>query len=204
MRREEAEIEATRRNRTEPDTDRFEYYAFDESAGLADDAWTVGARLRAGAVTAPATFAGGARREVELEEMPAEPPPEWFEEEAPPPPSRRKGATASRGRRPGRARVDRREARPSPWRTIASQPSLIGRWRQRRRGAAEPVDDERPGLLVRGVGAAVVVVGMLWMFTVVVLAALLKPNGVSGVALYLGAAVLGLLAILLGVAIRRS
>src|SRR3954470_472477 len=122
MRREEAELEAARRNRTEPDTDRFEYYAFDESAGLANDAWTVGARLRAGAVTAPATFAGGARREVELSEAPAEPPAEWFEEAVALPPQRRAGGT----RRARPARLDRHEAQPSPWRTIASQPSLIG------------------------------------------------------------------------------
>jgi len=59
-------------------------------------------------------------------------------------------------------------------------------------------------LLIRGLGAAVVVMGMLWMGVVVALAVLLRPDDVTGVALYLGAAVLGLLAILLGVAIRRS
>src|SRR5436190_24285120 len=123
MRREEAEREAARRNRTEPDTDRFEYYVFDESAGLADDAWTVGARLRAGAVTAPATFAGGARREVAIE---AEAPPEWLDEAPPAPP-----------------RPRRRPPRPRPQsRTIASQPSLIGRWLERRRArAAVPADE---------------------------------------------------------------
>jgi hypothetical protein len=188
MRREEAELEAARRNRSEPDVDRFEYYVFDESAGLADDAWTVGARLRAGAVTAPATFAGGARPEVELE---PEPPAEWFDEELPAPP-------------PPRRRAARRGPR-RPLRTIASQPSLIGRWRERRRARrAEPSEEDGPGLFVRAVGAAVVVVGMLWMVMVVVLAVVLQPNGVSGVVLYLGAAVLGLFAILLGVAIRRS
>jgi hypothetical protein len=193
MRREEAELEAARRNRSEPDTDRFEYYVFDESAGLADDAWTVGARLRAGAVTAPATFAGGARRAVEVEELPAE----WGDGEVPaaPAPHRPRAAPARR----------RRPAQPSPWRTIASQPSLIGRWLKRRRAhAAVPPEDDRPGLFVRTVGAAVVLMGMLWMFAVVVLAVLLQPNSASGVVVYLGAAVLGLLAILLGVAIRRS
>lgn len=193
MRRDEAEHEAARRNRTDPEADRFEYYVFDESAGLGDDAWTVGARLRAGAVTAPATYAGGARRPPEVEEAYDEPPAEWLEDDAGPPAVRaRARRRAPRGRRP-----------LPQWRTVASQPSLIGRWRARRR-PAEPSDDGRPGVLVRTVGAAVIVMGMLWMVMIVVLAVLLQPNGVGGVVLYLAAAVLGLLAILLGVAIRRS
>jgi len=190
MRREEAELEAARRNRAEPDADRFEYYAFDESAGLSADAWAVGARLRAGVVAAPATYAGGARRTVEVEEARPEAPGEWMADGPPlAPPAPR--------RHPPRPR------RRPPWRTIASQPSLIGRWRARRRAAGEEESDQ-PGVFVRGVGAAVIVMGMVWMVMVIVLAVLLQPNGVSGVVLYLGAAVLGLLAILLGVAIRRS
>ena len=45
---EEAEREATRRNLEDPDRARYEFYAFDESAGMADDAWQVSARLREG------------------------------------------------------------------------------------------------------------------------------------------------------------
>ena len=39
MQREEAEAEAERRNRDDPKAARFEFYALDQSAGLADDAW---------------------------------------------------------------------------------------------------------------------------------------------------------------------
>ena len=53
MQREEAEAEAERRNRDDPKAARFEFYALDESAGLADDAWDVGIRLRPGGSTAP-------------------------------------------------------------------------------------------------------------------------------------------------------
>jgi hypothetical protein len=46
MRREEAEREAQRRNLEDERRERYVYYAFDESAGLGDDAWQVAARLR--------------------------------------------------------------------------------------------------------------------------------------------------------------
>jgi hypothetical protein len=194
MHRDQAEAEAERRNREDPKATRFEFYALDESAGLADDAWDVGMRLRPGASSAPATYAGARRRPdppppyegaVAVPELYSEPPIEsWLADEALP------SAPAGRPR------------------SIALQPSLLGRWLRRRREAretAEPGDEpRRGGLFIRGLGAAVVVVGMLWMGMVVALAVLLRPDDVTGVALYLGAAVLGLLAILLGVAIRRS
>ena len=194
MQREEAETEAERRNRDDPKAARFEFYALDESAGLADDAWDVGIRLRPGGSSAPATYAAARRRPdppppyesaVAVPELYSEPPVEsWLADEAVPP---------------------ARAGRP---RSVALQPSLLGRWLRRRRDAresAEPGDEPvRGGLLIRGLGAAVVVIGMLWMGVVVALAVLLRPDDVTGVALYLGAAVLGLLAILLGVAIRRS
>src|SRR5205085_2550008 len=194
MQREEAEAEAERRNRDDPKAARFEFYALDESAGLADDAWDVGIRLRPGGSTAPATYAAARRRPdppppyegaVAVPELYSEPPVEsWLADEAVPP---------------------ARAGRP---RSVALQPSLLGRWLRRRRDARESAEagDEpvRGGVLIRGLGAAVVVMGMLWMGVVVALAVLLRPDDVTGVALYLGAAVLGLLAILLGVAIRRS
>ena len=72
------------------------------------------------------------------------------------------------------------------------------------RGEPPPDATERPSLIVRTIGAAVIIVGMLWMAILVALAALLQPNHLVGVLAYLAAAVGGLLAILLGVAIRRS
>lgn len=46
MRQLEAEEAAARSNREDPRRDRFVFYALDESAGLASDAWDVAMRLR--------------------------------------------------------------------------------------------------------------------------------------------------------------
>ncbi|MDX6666881.1 MAG: hypothetical protein QOK04_261 [Solirubrobacteraceae bacterium] len=46
MRQQEAEEEAERRNATDERRERLVFYAFDESAGLAEDAWEVSTRLR--------------------------------------------------------------------------------------------------------------------------------------------------------------
>ena len=161
MRREQAEREAALRNREDPGAARVEYYAFDESAGLSDEAWTVATRLRPGGSTAPATYAATRAPARRL----APPPPVAVEDSWAPP-----------------------EAPPPEWDEL------------------DELEPERPRSprFMRWLGATVIVVGMLWMAMLVVLAVLLKPNDAAGVGFYLGAAVLGLLAILLGVAIRRS
>jgi hypothetical protein len=161
MRREEAEREATARNRDDPAAARVEFYAFDESAGLSEEAWAVSTRLRPGRSTAPATYAG-TRAPAPPPPMPAPAPSEetWPEPLAP-------------------AAFDGLEDEPEP----------------------EP---RRSGRFMRWLGAAVIVMGMLWMAMLIALAVILKPNDATGVGFYLGAAALGLLAILLGVAIRRS
>jgi hypothetical protein len=183
MRRAEAEREADRRNREDPGSARFEFYAYDESAGLADEAWEVGARLRRDPSTAPATYAAAAGI-ARAPEPYSEPPPQAWPMEAPPPPA----PSPPRAPRGGRAAAD-----------------SVGRWVQRRReGRAAPEAEPRPGLFVRSVAGVVIVIGMLWMGVVVALAVLLKPDDLTGVGLYLGAAVLGLMAIALGAAIRRS
>jgi hypothetical protein len=46
MREQEAEEAAAHRNREDPRRDRFVFYALDESAGIASDAWEVAMRLR--------------------------------------------------------------------------------------------------------------------------------------------------------------
>jgi uncharacterized membrane protein len=175
MLREEAQGEADRRNREDPDRARFEFYPFDESAGMSAEAWDVAARLRQGPRTdRPATAAAATGRHAPpaYEEATAlyEEAPDGHEEtavysEAPP------------------ARHRDREPEPEP----------------------EPdYDENRPGFFVRAVGAVVMLVGVLWIVLVVVLAFLLKPENTTSYAVYAGAAVLGLLAIGLGVAIRRS
>jgi hypothetical protein len=174
MRRDEAELEASRRNRDDPEAARFEFYAFDQSAGMSDDAWDVATRLRPGGAAAPGTYAGARRA------------------------------------RPRATAVDEPVAAPPPPRARRRAPDLsaIGRWLVRRRAARagedEEADPERAGVFVRSLGAAVIVMGMVWMGMLIALAAILKPNDAKSVGFYLGAAVLGLLAILLGVAIRRS
>jgi hypothetical protein len=176
MLREEAEHEAARRNLEEPERERFEFYAFDESAGLADDAWEVGARLRdARAPIAPAP----------PPEEPAVPEPESDAVFAPPAP-----------------------VEPKPPRRPRVPPLRRPRRRARAAAGEPPVDEsarvDRGGRFMRGLGAVVIVVGMLWMAMVVALAAILSPDDAQELALYIGFGVLGLLAILVGVAIRRS
>jgi hypothetical protein len=178
--REEAEREAERRNHEHPDRGRYEFYALDESAGLSEDAWDVGARLREGpAPTAewpgigPQTPAGGA------------PPPEAAPAEEP---LFLEGPTV--------AETDP-FAGPDPFVEPLPHEGTLPH--------EEPVEhDGRPGLFVRGVGAAVILAGTLWVVMVVVLAVTLKPDEFTSFAAFVVSGVLGVLAILLGVAIRRS
>jgi hypothetical protein len=178
--RQEAEREAERRNQEDPDRGRYEFYALDESAGMSEDAWDVGARLREGPPPTtewpgigPQTAAGGA------------PPP------APAPaeePLFLEGPTV--------AETDPL-AGPDPFvEPLPYEEPLL---------PEEPLEaDPRPGLFVRGVGAAVMLVGAAWVVMVVVLATMLNPDEFTSFAAFVVAGVLGVLAILLGVAIRRS
>jgi hypothetical protein len=82
MLHEEAEREAARRNLEDPDRARYEFYAFDESAGMADDAWQVSARLREGPPptaewpgVGPQTAAAGAPAPELVESRPPPAPP---------------------------------------------------------------------------------------------------------------------------------
>ena len=92
MREHEAQEAAARRNREDPRRDRFVFYAFDESAGMAFDAWDVAMRLRRDdeaprrrerprrrSALAPATPAASAAAVVEPEPVVAasEPQPAW-------------------------------------------------------------------------------------------------------------------------------
>jgi hypothetical protein len=170
MLREEAEREAARRNLEDPERERFEFYAFDESVGLAPDAWDVGARLR------------DARAPI----APAPPPPE-----PPPPPVPKAKPEPVREPEP----VPEPQPLPEPEPLRQPQP-LPQRESLPERG--------RPGRFARVLGALTMVVGMLWMALIVVVAFLLEPDDLPALGLYLGAAALGLVAIAVGVAIRRS
>ncbi|HEY8867009.1 MAG TPA: hypothetical protein VIM22_08745 [Solirubrobacteraceae bacterium] len=68
----------------------------------------------------------------------------------------------------------------------------------------EDHDEDRPGLLVRLVGSAVMLVAIVWVIAIVGLAIVLDSWGLASLLIYFGAAVLGLGALALGVAIRRS
>jgi hypothetical protein len=173
MLREEAEREASRRNREDPDRERFEFYPFDESAGMAPDAWDVAARLRqAPRVETPATPAAAARR-----------------------------------RAPAHPGTEVAYAEPPPAQQVEAWPEAAHEeqeWADEEAWEDEEEDPNAPGLIVRSLAAIVMVVGVLWMAMVVALAFVLKPNSVSTLGVYVGAAVLGLVAVGLGVAIRRS
>jgi hypothetical protein len=186
MLREEAEREAERRNHEEPDRARYEFYAFDESAGMAEDAWDVAARLREGPPPTsewpglgPQTPAGGA------------PPPAPRR-----PPEPREESLVLQG--PTIAETDP-FAGPDPFVEPLPYEEPLPH--------EEPKPEEdggRAGLFMRVLGAVVIVVGMLWMALIVVLAVVLKPNETTTFIALLFASALGLLAILLGAVIRRS
>ena len=190
MLRDEAEREAERRNHEEPDRARYEFYAFDESAGMAEDAWDVAARLREGPPPTaewpglgPQTPAGGAPPPARRR------PPEPVEE-----PLVLEGSTpAETGPVAG----------PDPF--VEPLPYEAPLPHEEPPPHGEPEEDgRRPGLFVRILGAVVIVVGMLWMALIVVLAVVLKPNETTTFIALLFASALGLLAILLGAVIRRS
>lgn len=195
MLHEEAQAEADRRNLEDPDRERFEFYPFDESAGMAADAWDVAARLRQGPTTErPATAAGAARpREPAVAEEAAVPETEaWTIEpvyEAPPPDDRTGDPPLAPAYEPepGYAEPEPEPEPPEPYEPDAD----------------EELDD-RPGFFVRLVGALVIVVGLAWLGIVVTLALILSPDDATSFAIYLGAASLGVLAMALGVVIRRS
>lgn len=180
MLREEAEREAARRNLEDPDRARYEFYAFDESAGFAADAWDVATRLREGPpptaqwpAAGPQTPAGGAAEPASEEE------PVFLE-----------GPTV--------AEVDP-FAGPDPFVEPHSYDVPLPHEEPKR-----DKRDGRPGGFVRGVGGAVILAGVLWTTMVVVLATMLKPNDLTSYGVFAVAAVAGLLATGLGVAILRS
>jgi hypothetical protein len=187
MLRDEAEREAERRNHDDPGRARYEFYAFDESAGLAQDAWDVATRLREEPPPTaewpgpgPQTPAGGA--------PPPEPrvSPEPVEE-----PLVLEGPTIAET--DPFAGPDTFVEPPPHEATLAYEEP------------GEPGEDGgRSGLFVRTLGAVVIVVGMLWMAMIVVLAVVLKPNEATTFIALLVASAIGLVAILLGAAIRRS
>ena len=190
MLREEAEREAERRNHEEPDRARYEFYAFDESAGMAEDAWDVAARLREGPPPTsewpglgPQTPAGGA------------PPPAPRR-----PPEPREEPLVLQG--PTIAETDP-FAGPDPFVEPLPYEERLPYEESPPHGELDG-DGGRAGLFMRILGAVVIVVGMLWMAMIVVLAAVLKPNEVTTFIALLFASALGLLAILLGAVIRRS
>jgi hypothetical protein len=181
MLHEEAQAEADRRNLEDPDRERFEFYPFDESAGMAADAWDVAARLRQGPTTArPATVAGAAGPSVAA------------------PVAREEVIPETQGRETEPAHdPEPVYAEPEP------EPEPYEPYREEEEVEEEQFDD-RPGFFVRLVGAVVIVVGLAWLAIVVALALILSPDDATSFAIYLGAASLGVLAMALGVATRRS
>jgi hypothetical protein len=190
MRREEAEREAQRRNDEDPGRGRYEFYAFDESAGMADDAWDVSARLRQDASEAsdwpepgPQTAAAGGPPEEEpltlggptLAEIDPFAGPDFAE---PPPPE---------------APVPVPEQVPAQEEDAPDDPFDFEHDRR-----------DRGGWFVKSVGVLVVVTGLAWIGLIVLLTVVLKPNSTTSVSAFVGLGVLGALAVLLGAIILRS
>jgi hypothetical protein len=180
MRREEAEREAARRNEQDERHGRLEFYAFDPSAGLADDVWEVSMRLRSE--------------------------PGW-DTEAPAGPDPAIAAPLEPvGAAPLPARPPRSTRRPARLRALRRRPG-----RRPRAEEVGPEADELPveprsilGRAVRVVGGAVIGVALLWVGTTTALVLLVGATSATGLALYGVAILVGLVAIGLGVAIRRS
>ena len=192
MRREEAEREAAWCNEHDERRRRLEFYAFDPSAGLAADAWEVSMRLRGEPgwdAEAPAHLDAAIADAQEL----VEPAGAYF-----PPEPVEAAPLPARPRRSERRRALGRELRRRP---------------RRRRRAEEvgtevdevAVEPRSPlGRMVRVVGAAVIGVALLWVGTTTALVLLVGATSPTGLALYGLAVLVGLVAIGLGVVIRRS
>jgi hypothetical protein len=186
MRREEAEREAAWRNEHDEQSGRLEFYAFDPSAGLADDVWEVSMRLRSGQgwdADAPARLDTAIAGLYEPAE-PAGPYPPSEPVEAVPLPVPPQRSERGRTRLPGRRR--RADEIGTEVDELAVEPrSLLGR-------------------AVRVVGGAVIGVALLWVGTTTALVLLVGATSPTGLALYGVAVLVGLVAIGLGVVIRRS
>src|SRR3954454_14074920 len=196
MLREEAEREAERRNLEDPERGRYEFYAFDESAGMPEDAWDVARRLRQG--PPPATEWPGVGPQTPAAGAP-EPP-----ASAPEPPPKREEPPAERDDEhlwlggPTVAETDP-FAGPDPFVEPLPQEEP-GEWVEE-----EPRERRSRGTtFVKVFGAIVIVVAMLWMALIVYLAVALKPDSTASLGVFIGGVVCGLVAILLGVTIRRS
>jgi hypothetical protein len=242
MNREEADQEAAWRNENDERRARLEFYAFDQSAGMSEDAWEVTIRLRRGpppdpsgaarpagiAAPAPATAPSPAAPAAPAPPAPAAPPPSAPAAAAPPPaaPAAPAQPAAPAPRPPAPA------AEPQPVyaesamhvpAAPAAEPAPYGddqdvwpdeeypayrdlrgpkrRFWQRRTPEEREV---RPGFLVRSIGSLVILVAVLWIIALTVLMVVLKANETSTLIIYLGLVVVGIGAVMLGVAIRRS
>jgi hypothetical protein len=177
MRREEAEAEAAWRNKQDERRGRLEFYAFDPSAGLANDAWEVSMRLR----SEPADVA------------------------APPPESVSPDLSPEDERVPGSAEPTADYPPSEPAEAYPPAPRRRG-LRRRRRAEEELAAEPRTplGRVVRVVGVAVIAVALLWVGATTALLVMVGGTSPSGLALYGAALLAGFIAMALGFAIRRS
>ena len=201
MRREEAERQAAWRNETDERRSRFEFYAFDPSAGLAEEAWEVSMRLRrepldqGAAVVAALESAGAEGWPDEVDPVAEEPP----------------------GRAPG-LRADEQDETSLVWRRLARRERRRARPRRPRDAAGRRRDEElgvqadelaveprsRLGRAVRLVGGAVIGAALLWVGMTTALVLLVGARSLTGLGIYAGAVLVGVAAVGLGIAIRRS
>lgn len=226
MRREEAEQEAAWRNAHDERRTRLEFYAFDASAGLADDAWEVTMRLRRErpAVATPTTSLSSTQT-AEAPAPAAEPPSpaegalwdETPEAQAGPPtagwdPFAPEGAPEKAA--DDAVAVDAWPAaeQHAPDAPRARPPPRRGpRLGRRSREPVEEAEEEAPrpqrGLLervTRLVGGGVVGIAILWVAAVIALAILVRSTSPTALGIFAAGLVVGLLCLGLGLVIRRT
>jgi hypothetical protein len=195
MKRDEADQEAQWLNANDDRAPRLEFYALDQSAGMSDDAWEVASRLRTG--PAPS---------IAERESPWSPPPRRaaFPPPATPQPAPRDEPDPAPAPEPAVEQALADEPHPEPY---AEEPYPDEPYAEEPHPAEhghDPIDAHRPGLLVRLVAGAVMLVAVVWVIAIIGLAVILDSWGPTSLLIYFGAAVLGLGALSLGVAIRRS
>lgn len=225
MRREEAEQEAAWRNANDERRTRLEFYAFDASAGLSDDAWEITMRLRRDrpAPQPPTSAAPDATASPAPSPVVDEP----YRRPARRPPEPRRAAPRRREREPRRRpptpepaeaetrrhpsdtelRRERRRAaeRPRPRRAERTERAERRRTERAERRAHARAEPREPILvrLSRLVGGTVIAVALMWVALITALAVLVRLNSPTGLGIYAAAVVVGLIAIWFGFAVRR-
>jgi hypothetical protein len=208
MRQPEAEAEAARRNLEDEKRHRYVFYALDVSAGLSDDAWEVSRRLRSpeeALVPVEAATAAGQAAAADVALASARQP-------APPRTARARPSATAAGRTAARRPVRPRALRAPRLR----RRSEAGAAEAAGNGAGAAVADDfeelraphappaRPAPLLRVWAVVVILIGVLFVATTLVIAFSLQDYFRLGALPVLIALAVGGLTVWLGVALWRA